>query len=225
MRDISATGKATLYATPGSGNSLKPALALRQLGIPHRIRIVDVLAGETRSPSFLAINPAGQVPYFVDTGGFGISESNAMLWYIAEGSRLMPAEAADRAKVLQWMFFEQTRLEPNISPARFYTRIVPDREREFALEIPRWRSNARVALRRLDDFLATSDFVAPRHGYSIGDIALYGYGHLAGEAGVDLAEFGHVGRWIARIESMPRFVPLDDLFATHTEPAPIASAA
>lgn len=219
MHGTAATGGTTLYATAGSGNSFKPALALRQLGIAHTVRLVDVLAGETRTSDFMAINPAGQVPYFVDASGFGVSQSNAMLWYIAEGSSLLPTTAADRALVLQWMFFEQTRIEPNISPARFYTVIVPSREQEFALEIPRWRDNARTALGMLDDLFATSDFVAARHGYSIGDIALYGYGHLAGEAGIDLAEFGNVQRWIERVQNMPGFVALDDLISADPEPA------
>ncbi len=225
MHHAGVPGVTTLYATRGSGNSFKPALALRQLGIPHDIRLVDVLSGETRASSFLTINPLGQVPYLVDANGVGLSQSNAILWHIAEGSHLLPARPAERAQMLQWMFFEQTQLEPGISPARFYTVIVPDREHEFAREIPQWRSKARTALAILNDHFAVSDFVVPSHGYSIGDIALYGYGHLASEAGVDLADFAHVSRWIRRVENTMGFVSLEDIFTPKYSPIMAVEAA
>lgn len=202
---------ATLYVTVGSGNSCKPALALAQLGIAHRMVGVDVLAGETRSPTYRAINPAGQVPFLVDARGFSVAESGAILWYVAEGSHLIPSDPEGRATVLRWMLFEQTRLEPNISPARFYTTILPHREREFAQEIPVWRARAAEGLALLDQHLSTSRFIAKAHGYSIGDIAVFGYVHLAGQAGIDLGRFPSVSRWIRRVEATPGFVPIDRL--------------
>jgi len=211
MFESSACSGATLYVTEGSGNSVKPALAMSQLRIPHHLSFVDVLGGESRLPSFLSINPAGQVPYLLDARGFGVAQSNAMLWYIADGSHLVPQDSRDRAEMLQWMFFEQTRLEPNISPARFFTFVLPHREAEFSREIPQWRQNAVEALALLDVHLSTSDFVVPRHGYSIGDIAVFGYVHLADQAGLDLAGFPHVCRWIERVRSTPHFVPIEAL--------------
>lgn len=202
---------ATLYVTQGSGNSFKPALALAQLGIPHRLCFVDVLAGETRGAAFLAVNPMGQVPYLVDAEGHGLSESNAMLWYIADGSTLIPGDARGRADMLRWMFFEQTRLEPAISPARFYGFVVPHRAAEFGADILRWRAKATEGLTLLDAHLAGSDFVVPRHSYTIGDIAVFGYVHLAEQAGLSLAGFKHVQRWIGRVTATPGFVPIERL--------------
>ena len=117
---------ATLYATFGSGNSFKPALLLRQTGKVCVTKFLNVLAGESRQPGFLAINPRGQVPFLVLEDGRGIGESNAIAWWVAEGTPLMPADAVSRAQAVQWMIFEQTSLEPNISPARFFTHIVPE---------------------------------------------------------------------------------------------------
>ena len=211
MSDRDPCSGATVYVTEGSGNSFKPALALAQLGIAHELRFVDVLAGETRGRSFRSVNPAGQVPYLIDASGFCVAQSNAMLWYIAEGSHLVPRGARDRARMLEWMFFEQTRLEPNISPARFFTRIVPEREAEFSREIPSWRAAATEALGLLDAHLVASDFIVGGHGYSIGDIAVFGYVHLADQAGLRLADFTHVSRWIGRVRDMPGFAPIERL--------------
>ncbi|MEO0999848.1 MAG: glutathione S-transferase N-terminal domain-containing protein, partial [Pseudomonadota bacterium] len=109
----------TLYATFGSGNCYKAHLAFRQLDKPYQTRWVDVLKGETRQPAYLAVNPEGTVPCLVTEGGTMIAESNAMLWYIAGNSKLIPRTHLERAEAVQWMIFEQRRLEPFISPARF----------------------------------------------------------------------------------------------------------
>ncbi len=114
-----------LYACLGSGNCFKPWLIMNQLGIPFELSLVDVLSGEQKLPGFLRINPLGVVPYLVTETGHGIGESNAMVWYLAEGSHLMPKRPEERAEALQWMFFEQSKLEPFISPARFFTTILP----------------------------------------------------------------------------------------------------
>lgn len=201
----------TVYVTQGSGNSFKPALALAQLGIPHQLRFVDVLGGETRRPAFLSINEMGQVPYIVAPDGRGLGESNAILWFIADGSPLIPSDPMDRAEMLRWMFFEQTRLEPAISPARFYSFVLPHRQDEFREELPRWRHRAEEGLVVLDGHLATSEFVVGRHGYSIGDIAVFGYVHLAEQAGLSLAAFPHVAAWIERVMRTPGFVPINQL--------------
>ena len=223
MPQQSRDGPMTLYVTEGSGNSFKPALALRQLGIPHRLKFVDVLAGETRQAAFLSINPLGQVPYLVDPAGRGLGESNAMLWYLSEGSALMPEDPFDRATMLRWMFFEQTRLEPYISPARFFSFILPHRADEFKAELPRWRAKADTGLGVLDDHLSTSDFVVSRHGYSIGDIAMFGYVHLAEQAGIDLHGFRHVSRWIDRVTETPDFAPIQHVLDPRGDIGPSAA--
>jgi glutathione S-transferase len=203
---------ATLYATFGSGNSFKPALLLRQTGKVCATTYLDVLAGASRTPAFLAINPRGQVPYLVLEDGRGIGESNAIAWWVAEGTPLMPADAASRAQAVQWMIFEQTALEPNISPARFFTHIVPDQRDAHAADIPRWLDAGHRALAVLDTYLSNRDYITD-HGYSVADVAVYGYTHLAAEGGFELDRFAHVGRWMRRVQASPRYLPIGQLLA------------
>jgi glutathione S-transferase len=203
---------ATLYVTRGSGNSFKPALLLRQTGRSLPLQFVDVLAGASRTPQFLAINPRGQVPYLVLEDGRGIGESNAIAWWVAEGTPLMPADAASRAQAVQWMIFEQTALEPNISPARFFTHIVPEQRQAHAADIPRWLDAGHRGLAVLDAHLAQRDWVTD-HGYSVADVAVYGYTHLAAEGGFDLARFPAVGRWMQRVRQTPGYAEVGTLLA------------
>lgn len=199
-----------LYACLGSGNCMKPWLALNQLGLDFDIELIDVLSGQQKSPDFLAINPLGVVPYLVTDGGTGIGESNAMLWYLAEGSWLMPKTPQERAEALQWMFFEQSKLEPFISPARFFSHILPDQKDARATEIDAWQAAARPGLARLDAHLATRQFVLAS-GYSLADISLFGYVHVLAEAGLNPHETPNVMRWIADVNSTIGFVPLAEL--------------
>ena len=201
---------ATLYATFGSGNSFKPALLLRQTGKSCVTKYLNVLAGDSRTPEFLAINPRGQVPYLVLEDGRGIGESNAIAWWVAEGTPLMPADAVSRAQAVQWMIFEQTSLEPNISPARFFTHIVPEQRQAHAADIPRWLAAGHRALGVLDSYLSRRDFITD-HGYSVADVAVYGYTHLAAEGGFDLAQFENVGRWMQRVQQSPGYEPIGQL--------------
>ena len=199
-----------LYATVGSGNCFKPFLAMNQLAIPFRVTLVDVLKGETRKPGYLAINPNGTVPYLTLANGRGIGESNAMLWYLAEGSHLIPADAYNRAKVLQWMFFEQSALEPFISPARFFISIVPSRRAEREKDIAGWQERGRKGLKLLDDHLEGRRFLVDDH-YTIADISVFGYTHLAAEGGFDFADYPAVAAWIAQVEKTDGYVRLSGL--------------
>ncbi len=203
---------ATLYVTYGSGNSFKPALLLRQTERRCAMKYIDVLAGDSRKPAFLAINPRGQLPYLVLEDGRGIGESNAIAWWVAEGTPLMPADAASRAQAVQWMIFEQTSLEPNISPARFFTHIVPHLKEAHAADIPRWLDNGHRGLGVLDAHLATRDFITD-HGYSVADVAVYGYTHLAGEGGFELSRFPAVGRWMQRVRGTPGYADIGTVLA------------
>lgn len=202
----------TLYLTAGSGNSFKPALVLRQTGGACAIHHVDVLGGQTRRPEFLAINPRGQVPYLVAEDGRGLGESNAIAWLLAEGTPLMPADAFARAQAVQWMIFEQTALEPNISPARFFGHIVPEQAAAHAADFPRWREAGERALQLLDGHLSTRRFVTD-HGYSVADIAVYGYTHLAREGGFDLDRHAAVLRWMERVRATPGYDDIDTLLS------------
>ena len=201
-----------LYACIGSGNCFKPWQVMQKLGIPFDLELIDVLQGEQKSPGYLKINPLGVVPYLVTEGGAGLSESNAISWYLTEGSELMPDTALERAEALQWMFFEQAKLEPFISPARFFTTIIPEARQERADDIKAWQEGARLGLAHLDAHLSQRDFIVAT-GYSVADIVVFGYVHLMDEAGLPQGEFPNVARWISRVAATDGFVPLQMLGA------------
>ncbi|SIP90935.1 glutathione S-transferase [Rhizobium sp. RU35A] len=202
-----------LYATRGSGNCFKPFLTLCQLSISFSVLEVDVLKGETRGDAFRRINPAGAVPYLMTTQGVGLGESNAMLWLIADGSSLMPQTALERARSLQWMFFEQSKLEPHISPARFLGHIAPHLGKGREADIAAWREKARAGLATLDAHLAGNAFMLGDR-YGITDIALYGYVHVGDEAGIAMQDFPSVCSWMERVREQPGYVPLSELCST-----------
>ncbi len=198
----------TLYATIGSGNCYKAHLVMQQLGIAYQTEMIDVLKGETRQASYLAINPNGTVPFLSLSDGRTIAESNAMLWYLAAGSQLVPRSSYEQAMTVQWMIFEQTRLEPNISPARFFTSIVPSRREEMSAEITEWQRKGTEGLVLLDAHLRDHDFVAGSD-YSIADIAVYGYTHVADEGGFDLSAYPGIMTWIDRVAATPDYVAMN----------------
>lgn len=200
----------TLYATIGSGNCFKPFLVMTQLQQPFRIQLVDVLKGETRGAAYLAINPNGTVPYLTLPDGRGMGESNAMLWHLAEGSDLIPADSFARAKVLQWMFFEQSALEPFISPARFFISIVPSQRSGREQDIAQWQQRGRKGLSLLNEHLKGRKFIVDDR-YTIADISVFGYTHVAGQAGFDMQAYPAVAAWIEHVQNTDRFLPLSRL--------------
>ncbi|WP_299401810.1 glutathione S-transferase family protein [uncultured Roseobacter sp.] len=199
-----------LYACLGSGNCFKPWLAMHQLGHPFEVVLIDVLRGEQKSPEYLAINPLGVVPHLQTDTGQGIGESNAMLWYLAEGSYLMPATREARAEALQWMYFEQSKLEPFISPARFFTTILPDQREARAADIKTWQASADIGLSRLDAHLENREFMLDT-GYSIADIATFGYVHVLEEAGLRMADYPAIAHWVNSVAQTKGFRPLAEL--------------
>lgn len=208
----------TLYACMGSGNCFKPWQVMKILGIPFDLKLVDVLQGEQKSTEYLRVNPLGVVPYLITDDGTGIGESNAMAWMLAEGSHLMPESLAERAEALQWMFFEQAKLEPFISPARFFTSILPDQREKRATEISAWQQNARVGLSHLDRHLSERSFIVCS-GYSVADIVVFGYVHVLEEAGLRKSEFPNVSAWIDRVAATKDFHPLVRLGSEDTSAA------
>lgn len=200
----------TLYVTQGSGNNIKPMMVASQLGLECNVKYMDVLAGETRQPQFLKINPLGVVPFMLLPGGIGLGESNAIAWYLSEGSTLMPDTALSRAQTIRWMNFEQTTLEANISPVRFFTHIVPDMEKDHEDMIPVWREKGNAGLSVLNDYMVGRDFITD-YGYSVADIAVFGYTHLANEGGFDLAMYPAVSAWIERVAEQPGYRPIGEL--------------
>ena len=207
-----------LYACLGSGNCMKPWLALQQLDQPFEIHLIDVLKGEQKSPDFLAINPLGVVPYLVTDTGHSIGESNAMLWYLAEDTHLMPKSRSARAEALQWMFFEQSKLEPFISPARFFTTILPDQRNARAADILSWQTAVEPGLDRLNAHLSQRSFML-EEGYSITDIAVFGYVHVLEEAGLSFDPHPAIARWIDTVQSTDGFNPLSALGASAVKAA------
>jgi glutathione S-transferase len=194
-----------LYDYFDSGNGYKARLALTQLAIPYRLIEVDIEKGETRTAEFLAMNPNGRIPLLALDDGTYLAESNAILCYLAEGTKLMPSDAVERARVLQWLFFEQYSHEPNVATARYWLRhghLNPARQPLFAQK----RLAGYAALTVMENHLATRDFFAA--SYSIADIALYAYTHVAEQGGFDLARFPAVTAWLERVKRQPGHVPL-----------------
>ena len=197
-----------LYSMLRSGNCYKVRLALSQLDIPHDYIEIDILKGETRTPEFLAMNPSGHVPLLEVEPGRYLAESNAILWYIAGRSRLAPEDRFFRAETLQWMFFEQHRLEPNIGAAYFWLALVKGGRdlQQHALE--QWMEEGYRSLGVMEQHLKTRDFFAADR-FTIADIALYSYTHLAHQCDFDLDDFPAVRAWLERVASQPRHIAMD----------------
>lgn len=196
----------TLYDFLDSGNGYKVRLLLAQLGTPYRRQAIDILRGGARTPEFLALNPNGRIPALRLEDGTCLAESNAILWYLAEGSDYLPADRLGRAQVLQWMFFEQYSHEPYVATPRFIVKHLPPDSPRRA-ELPERLERGRAALAVMETHLTgRSFFVAER--YSIADIALYAYTHVAHEAQLDLSPFAQVRAWIERVAAQPRHVPI-----------------
>jgi glutathione S-transferase len=189
-----------------SGNCYKVKLVLEQLPLPYRWIEIDSTSGETRTPAFLSKNPNGKVPTLALEDGSFLPESNAILHYLAEGSRLLPPDRLDRARVLQWMFFEQYSHEPCIAVARSIVRYLPaDSPRRNELAHLHERGNQALAV--MEQHLQREPFFAASR-YTIADIALYAYTHCAADGGFDLQRYPAVRAWLERVESQPRFMPL-----------------
>jgi glutathione S-transferase len=196
----------TVFGMADSGNCYKVKLALEQLELPYRWVEVSTTKGETRTREFLARNPNGQVPTLELEDGQFLPESGAILCYLAEGTPLLPAGRLERARVLQWMFFEQYSHEPCIAVARAILRYQPPDSPRRA-ELPRLRERGDKALAVMELHLAREPFFAAGR-YSVADIALYAYTHCAADGGFELARYPAVVAWLARVRAQPRHVPL-----------------
>jgi len=207
-----------LYSMRRSGNCYKVRLALAQLNIPHDLIEIDILHGETRTPEFLKMNPSGHVPLLEVAAGRYIAESNAILWYVADHSPLFTDDRADRAEMLQWMFFEQHSLEPNLGAAYFWLALVRGGRELQSHALEDWMQEGYRALGVMEKHLATRSFFAANR-YSIADIALYAYTHLAHQCDYDLAGFPAVRAWLRRVAEQPNHIAMD------WQPAPAMAAA
>jgi glutathione S-transferase len=194
-----------LYDYLESGNGYKVRLLLHQLGVPFERVELDILKGETRTTAFLAKNPNGRIPTLELEDGTCLPESNAILWYLAEGTPFLSGERLARAQALSWMCFEQYSHEPNIATLRFWTH-AGFLEQRAAL-VPGKREAGVAALGVMEGHLARRAFFVGER-YTIADIALYAYTHVAEEGGFALAAYPAIRAWLARVAGQPRHVPI-----------------
>ncbi|WP_255990132.1 glutathione S-transferase family protein [Chitinolyticbacter albus] len=195
-----------VYGDIASGNCYKIKLLLTLLGFAHEWRHVNILQGDTRSAEFLQLNPNGKIPVLVLPSGECISESNAILNYLAEGTPFLPSERLARARVLEWQFFEQYSHEPYIAVARFikhYLGLPEARRAEFDAK----QAGGLKALAVMEQQLAKTPYLTGSD-YTIADISLYAYTHVANEGGFSLDSFPAVRAWLDRIASHPHHVTM-----------------
>ena len=196
-----------LHDSLPSGNGYKCRLLLHHLRLPFERLEVDLAGGAARTPGFLRLNPEGRIPVLELEDGTALPESNAILWYLAEGTPWLPAGKLERAQVLRWLFWEQYSHEPNIATVRHWVaHLPPDAERDRLL--PRKRELGYKALGVLDGHLAGRTWLVAA-APSIADLALYAYTHVAREGGFDLSPYPAVRTWISRVAALPGHVAID----------------
>jgi glutathione S-transferase len=199
-----------LHDNLSSGNGYKVRLLLAQLGIPYERIEYDIDRGETRTPEFLEnVNANGRVPVLETDDGELLTESNAILCYLAEGTPFLPAARMARARVLEWMFFEQYSHEPNIATPRYWITHRVEMTEERRLALPSKRKLGHEALGVVEGHLAGREFFVGDR-YSVADIALYAYTHVAPEGGFDLGGYPAVRAWLRRVAARPGHVPISE---------------
>ncbi len=187
----------TIFGDSISGNCLKVKWTADHLRLDYDWVEVDIMQGQSRTPEFLARNPAGQVPMILLEDGRPLAQSNAIIVHLAEGSELIPSDAYDRAKMFEWLFWEQYSHEPYVAVARFQVKYqgkaVADLE-------PRLVERGKAALARLETQLATSAFLVG-NALSLADVALVAYTRMAHDGGFDLGDYPAVKAWVGRVEA------------------------
>ncbi|MEM1263524.1 MAG: glutathione S-transferase family protein [Pseudomonadota bacterium] len=189
-----------------SGNCYKVAWVMNELALPYEWVDVDILAGESRNPEFLALNPNGRIPVVQFSDGRTLAESNAILLHLAEGSPLVPDDAYQRARVYQWLFFEQYSHEPYIATSRFIVQYLgnpADRQADLNAK----RDPGYAALTVMEDALQYAEFLTGDH-FTVADIALFAYTHVADEGGFDLSAYPAILAWFDRVRLRPGFLPM-----------------
>ncbi len=187
----------TIFGDPISGNCLKVKWTAERLGLAFGWKNIDVTKGETRTPAFLAMNPAGQVPTVLLEDGRALAQSNAIILHLAEGSDLVPADAYQRAKMLEWLFWEQYNHEPTIAVIRFRVRFQKRPREELDPELIK---RGEAALARLEQALSGRRYLVGE-ALSLADIALVAYTRMAGDGGFRLGDYPAMLGWIERLEA------------------------
>ena len=208
-----------LYEHPASGNCLKCRVLLRQLGIPFETVLVDLFRGRAREAPHRARNPDGRVPVLELDDGTFLPESGAILLFLAEGTPFLPDDRLARARVHQWMFFEQNQIEASLAVARFL--VLTGRDEKYRAVTDSLMARGRGALSSLARGLADERPFIAGEAYSVADIALYAYVHCGADAGADPREHEKVSGWLARVEGTERFVNDLGPFPAHVTERPL----
>ncbi|HEY1775849.1 MAG TPA: glutathione S-transferase family protein [Solirubrobacteraceae bacterium] len=196
-----------LYDSAVSGNCYKVRLLLAQLGIPYERSELSVIDRSDRDEVLGDLNPALRVPTLLLDDGRALGESHAIVWYFADGTPFLPEDRFERAKVMQWLCFEQYDLEPTVAVVRFWVRWAPEPPPQAEIEAR--RAAGQRALAALDRALSEREFLLGDR-YTIADIALYGYTHVAHEGGFEMGGYAAIAAWIQRVAAQPGHVLIGD---------------
>lgn len=195
-----------LYDFLPSGNGYKIRLLLTQLGIPFERVEINILKGESRTPEFLSKNPNGRVPVLEIEPGKFLSESNAILFYLSESTQFLPNDSWEQAQVLQWLFFEQYSHEPYIATSRFWISCLGKAD-EYRDALNQKREPGYAALSVMERHLTNQKFFVGER-YTIADIGLFAYTHVANEGGFDLTRFPAIQDWLERVKEQPQYISI-----------------
>ena len=195
-----------VYGMRTSGNCYKVKLLLEQLGEPYEWEEIPSTRIQPRTKEFFAINPNGKVPVLRLADGRHLAESNAILFYLAEGTPYLPEDRFDRAQVLQWLFFEQNNHEPSVAVARFIKRYYQETDSRWQ-ELPTLHESGYRAVGVMEQDLAPQPYLAG-DAFTIADISLFAYTHVAHEGGYDLTPYPAINSWLERVKGQPGFTPL-----------------
>ncbi len=199
-----------LFLSRQSVNSFKPAMVVRHVGAAVNVKYPGVQAGGALDSEFLDINPRGVVPFLKLPDGTTITESNAIAWYFAEGTDLLPVTALGRAQSVCWINFEQTQLAANLSPARLHSSTASEFSAQDASRLPIWRERGNAALSVLNQHLSGKSFICDM-GFSVADIIVFSCTHLAGEGGFSLGDYPAICQWIERVGNETGYLLMDEL--------------
>ena len=198
-----------LYDYLPSGNGYKVRLVLKYLGLPYELIEVDVKAGGSRTPEFLARNPNGRIPLLEVPGKGYLPESHAIIAFLADGSPLVPADAFERGRMWHWMCFEQYHLEPSIGTVRFWVSMLHKTRADLGEKLIEKKKSGYAALDVLEEGLNGREYLSGDR-YSLADISLFAYTHVAHEGGFDLAPYPNVRAWCGRVAGQPKWAPITE---------------
>lgn len=198
-----------LYDYLPSGNGYKARLVMKRLRIDYQLVEVDITKGQSRTPEFLARNANGRIPVLEVPGKGFLPESHAIVSFLAEGSDLIPTDAFDRARMWQWMCFEQYHVEPNIGTARFWLSSLGKTRAELGEKLIEKKKLGYAALDVLEATLRDREYLAGR-AFSLADICVFAYVHVSNEGGFDLHPYPHVRAWCDRVSSQPQWAPITE---------------